>query len=496
MRYTYLVVTLIKNGLVYDGSGAPPREADVLISGRKITRVGKSASRRHAEKIIDAAGANVIPGLIDVHTDPDLFSALFAGETANPYLAQGVTTVIGGNCGISLAPLLHPSQLVTAFKHRFRISAHWDSLASFLKIVERRGVGVNFGTCVGYSSVADGIARGARRDLSEQERELCKRVLGESLKRGALGISYAIGTSDGRDAPPIEEQAMLSVCRKAKRIVAACLGEKQSCKDRLSAFLERVNEAGVGVCMNHGEPRIGSGNNCFETVLASQGKKRSATLTPSAVELVPFVDFVPEHWRGSSWEKLRELIMLPGMKSEIEESITRRLKEAKRITVARVLDPAFRFFEKKNLSDIAANRGETPERALVSLMRLTKLGAALAVEDMYRGKIEHALAENERLIISPFCEERYGFAEYVKRAREKQTVSFEQILFRAAALPARVYGIPRRGLIQEGYFADIAILKDDLPQTVLVNGKIAWENGKISEGRAGLVVRGSSWLGN
>src|SRR3989344_4275275 len=99
---------LIKNGLVYDGAGTPPIKKDVFVSGNRIARLG-IFSKKHVDEVIDAAGGLVMPGFIDINTDSDHHLSLFSEPYQEDFLRQGVTTIIGGNCGASLAPPINGS---------------------------------------------------------------------------------------------------------------------------------------------------------------------------------------------------------------------------------------------------------------------------------------------------------------------------------------------------------------------------------------------------
>jgi len=102
------VTILIKNIQLLDGSGRPPVKADVLVKNDKISAIGNFPKYR-ADEIIDGLGAYLAPGFVDINTDSDHYLTLFSNPSQKDFLLQGVTTIIGGQCGASLAPLIYGS---------------------------------------------------------------------------------------------------------------------------------------------------------------------------------------------------------------------------------------------------------------------------------------------------------------------------------------------------------------------------------------------------
>ncbi len=484
------MITLIKNGLLYDGSGDAPQEVDILVSGRKIARVGEITSRHHIDHTLDAQGKVVVPGFIDVHTRPDFFSSLFEERSGETYLCRGITTIIGGNCGVSLAPFLHPSQLETAFKNRWHLNVHWDSVESFFNILDRRGIEINFGTLIGYSGLADGITQGARRDLSEKEREASNAILGRSLAAGAGGISVPLCSSDKRNIPTVEMEAILSLCKKRKKMVAVCVEEREKCSACLKGFLNLATKKRVRVRVSHIEPKTKEEEKTLNLVLNLQEREStiSCDLTPGDLELIPLIHLLPEHWQASSLEEIQELLFSWHRKDEIEKHIRQKINKEQSIRITRILDPSLKFLEGRTLCEFSNNRGETFEEAIVALMRLTRLEAAIVVNDINQQLVEEEIWKREKVLVSPFMEDQNGFAQFLRRTMEKG--AFGKIIAQTTSLPALFHGVAKRGLIKEGYFADLVILdKNYIPEHILVNGKIVKSENRYIPEHAGMALR-------
>jgi len=484
------VVTLIKNGFLFDGIGNTPYEADILVSGRKIARIGSSISKRHVDRTLDIRGKMITPGFIDVHARPDFFSSIFEDDLGEAYLSRGITTIMGGNCGISLAPFLHPSQLETMFRHRWRLSVHWDSMQSFLNLLSKRGMEVNFGTFVGYSSLADGIMQGDRRDPSEKEHEMIRAILDQSLAAGAGGISFPLCDPEKRGITPAEIETILFLCKKNKKTAVVCVGEGEMRRSSLNDFFELVRRKKVKVRVSHAEPKNGEQEEVLNLMLNSQARESGigCDVTPGDLELLPLTRFLPEHWQSSSFEKIQEALFSPQGAEEIKKNIRRKMDEERKIRIARILDPSLKFLEGRTLHEFGENREKNFEDAMLDVMRLTRLEAAVTMNSINRQSVEEIIWREKQTLVSPFMEDPDGFAGFLKRSAEKN--AFEKTIAQATSLPALFHGITKRGSIKEGYFADLVILdKDYVPEYVFVNGKIAKDANRYTKERTGMVLR-------
>jgi len=181
----------IRDGLVVDGTGGPPRPADVGISGGEIVAVGDVGA---AKRNLDAAGLVVAPGFVDAHTHDDM--QLRRDPFNREKLLQGVTTVICGNCGFS------------AFPHRpghtspdlLSTDGPWDSFVSYAQTLRAQGIGPNMATFVGHNTVGREVdPRVDRRPDRRHRTEIVDRVR-RSVEEGALGVSTGLIYEPGRSA--------------------------------------------------------------------------------------------------------------------------------------------------------------------------------------------------------------------------------------------------------------------------------------------------------
>ena len=206
---------VIRGGDVVDGTGAPPRRADVAIDGDRITEIGpkQAAGRRE----IDASGRLVTPGFIDVHTHLD--AQLFWDPPATPSCYHGVTSVVMGNCGVTFAPvrpgqegylaaMMESVEDIPADTIMSGVDWGWQTYGDYLKSLGTRALGVNVGGLVGHAALRYYVM--GERSLDEApatdaDRAEMAALVGEAIDAGALGFStsrtYMHTVTDGRPIP-------------------------------------------------------------------------------------------------------------------------------------------------------------------------------------------------------------------------------------------------------------------------------------------------------
>src|SRR3989338_9436490 len=196
---------LIKNGTVIDGSGNAPYSADIGVSADRIAKIG-NLSGEAAERIIDATNLYVTPGFVDITNHSDVYGTLFFVPSQESLLRQGVTTILVGNCGESLAPVARRESLLglERWTTGFSVPINWNSLSEYYKNIENFGVGLNVATLVGQETL--------KRNAKTLEEKVF--LLEGAMKEGAWGISSNFSFAERGSAADDEILALLKIVKK------------------------------------------------------------------------------------------------------------------------------------------------------------------------------------------------------------------------------------------------------------------------------------------
>ena len=198
---------VITGGLVVDGTGVAARPADVAIDGGRVVAVGDGLA---GDTTIDARGKVVAPGFLDIHTHYD--AQVFWDPALTPSCWHGVTSVVAGNCGFSIAPtrpehrgtIVRTLQAVEDMSERMLdagIDWSFETFAEYLAVVEARGTILNYGCYVGHSPVRLFVMGddGYEREASPEEIERMRAVVAESMRAGALGFASSFSANHRGD---------------------------------------------------------------------------------------------------------------------------------------------------------------------------------------------------------------------------------------------------------------------------------------------------------
>src|SRR5437660_6189214 len=241
---------ILRGGEVIDGSGRPRRRADVAIAGDRVAEVG-AVGRVEGAREVDVSGKIVAPGFIDVHTHDD--RALFATPEMAAKASQGVTTVVTGNCGISLAPLLldeappPPLDLLgDSADYRYR------RFADYLDALDASPTALNAACLVGHSTLRVGAMSALDRPAADAElAQMCER-LQEALDAGAVGMSSGLAYAPAAGAPPAEIETLARLLRPAGALYTTHMrNEGGAVLDSLEESFAAGRAAGVPVVISH-----------------------------------------------------------------------------------------------------------------------------------------------------------------------------------------------------------------------------------------------------
>ena len=223
---------IFRGAHVFDGCGGPPRTADVGIRGDRIAAIGSLPSES-ARRVVDARGRMLCPGFIDVHTHAD-FGVLSAPDAFN-YIAQGVTTVVGGNCGSSAAPCPGPTAAGASDSESEMF--HWRSVGEYRASVELARPAVNVILLAGHNTIREAVLGAASRRADAEDLHRMQRMLAAALEEGAWGLSTGLIYSPGCFADRDEIIALARTTASYGGLYATHL------RSESAALLEALEEA-------------------------------------------------------------------------------------------------------------------------------------------------------------------------------------------------------------------------------------------------------------
>lgn len=468
---------LIEGGELIDGTGAPRRRADVAIEGGSVVAVGDLAGQA-AHRRIDARGLIVAPGFIDCHTHDD--ALLLDHPAPHPKLVQGVTTVIAGNCGVSLAPLVTadpPSPLDLMGRDAFR----YPLFADYLAALSAAQPAVNAAALVGHTTLRIAHVGALDRAADAAETARMQAAVAEALQAGAIGLSTGVYYPPARAATTQELIDVAEPLRDGRGVITMHI------RDEGDAIEDALREAlAVGRAVN--TPLVLSHHKLMGRANHGRSLQTLALIEAAAQGQSVCMDCYP--YVASSTMLLPSRV---AMSSDV------------RITWSKA-EPAVAG---RSLLALAAERGVDPTALAERLQPGGAIYFAMSDEDVDR-ILAHPLAMvgSDGLPHDQVPHPRlWGtFPRVLGRyVRERRVLALEIAVHKMTGLTARRFGLTTRGELRAGAAADVTLFDADrvldgasfddptaVPvgiRLVLVNGRVALDQGQVVDDRAGQVLR-------
>jgi len=488
---------VIRGGTVFDGSGAPGRPADVAIADGVIREIGP---KLEGDRELDASGCAVAPGFIDIHTHYD--AQVFWDPALRPSCFHGVTTVVAGNCGFTIAPTRpeHHEVIVRTLENvedmdpatlTAGIVWEFETFPEYLELVRRRGTVLNFTAYVGHSALrlyVMGDAAYERAATSEEIEGMC-RLVREALDAGAAGLSTSFSFAHrGVDGKPVPsrfarrdevEALFLTAGKSGKGVVLATPGEQCSYPDFYAL-----------------QPRIGRpftwplfaapGNAHFPQLkLHEESLPRGLQVWPQVTPRPLTMQFTLED----------------AYNLNVGQVFGELLKVSRWVRMAAYRDPAWRAraladldqapmkprwetFEVsesgqfpelvgRRVSDLARERGVTALDVMCELAVAedlqTRFRAYIANDDVdavaYLLNREHVVLglSDAGAHVDQLCDAPLYTDLLARWVRERRLMPLEKAVRKLSGEAADMFGFTRRGYLREGYFADVCVFD---PETV------------------------------
>jgi len=525
---------VLKNGTIVDGTGRPRFQTDIGILDGKIVALN-DLSQAEAVRSIDVSSLVVSPGFIDMHSHSDL--SILSNPRAQSSISQGITTEVIGSCGWSMAPVKEETRrsvLEKLLKGLINKDAfespdwNWNSFGQFMDAVEKAGTGVNLVPQVGQSLLRAHVVGTENRAASRGEIEAMKSLLKEAMEDGAWGMSTGRSYKPGGFASTDEITALARVVASYGGIYATHM---KSEGDELFSAVEEVihiaEQAEVRVEISHhkavGKKNFGKVQRSLEMIdkARSRGLQIYVDVYPyEFAQVSSLIRLFPMELWGSTFlsneeieEKLKDSSFVEKLKSSPELNLT--VKRAKNYLVMNA--PSAPDLEGRILEDYVEEKGLNITDFLIDLMCNDGFSVHVAwpineedVHTVIRANFAtggtDAFTLDRPIWPTPIHPRHYGtFPRIVGRFVRNKLFSLEEAVKKCTWLPAKIMGIPNRGCIDIGFWADLVIFdpqkltdtataKDPYQRAVgieyvLVNGKVALEKGEIKPVFSGKVLR-------
>ena len=503
----------IAGGTVVDGTGAPRQQADIGIRDGRVVAIGDDAVRNEgtAERTIDASGQVVAPGFVDIHTHFD--AQVFWDTTLSPSPLHGVTTVIGGNCGFTIAPLepQHGDYLMRMLARvegmplaslQEGVPWNWRSFGEYLDAIDGTLM-PNAGFLVGHSALRRVVMgeRSVGQTATPTDLAAMKAMLAQSIAAGGLGFSSSWAKThndaDGegvpsRHADPAELIELCSVLRDSPAVAIEFIPTVERFDTDVYQLLTDMSVAADrplnwNVIFADGRRRdvisqkLEAGN-----FAARQGGRVVALTAPMpAVSRLCFESgFLLDTLHG--WaepmtlppSEKAALLADPQRRAELNDlaqqpSAFRGLARWERLTVGEVSNRELAHFEGRTIGEIADEQGTTPWDALCELVVADDLKTGLypraAGDDDDSWALRRELWNDDRCVIGASDAgahldflATFNYSTFLlAAARDREMLELEDAVHKLTDIPARLYGLAGRGRLANGWHADVVVFDPD-----------------------------------
>lgn len=494
---------LIKNGLVYDGLGNIPEQKDILIRGQLITKIG-TLSRSHGDEVIDAGGMIVTPGCIDLTTHSDHHYSLFYEPNQQDFVSQGITSIIGGNCGVSLAPLFGILPDVAAeWGSNAGINIGWRTMKDFILHVKNKPLGVNFGTLVGYTGLRKGITKNMFRDLNDGEINSITRMVQVSIHEGALGVSFGLEHIHGLITPFYEIERIAQAVTHCGGVCAIHMRDmKEGINESIHECVEISEKTQANIHISHMQPIKKYGKEYLEALshISNHANTAHVHFDINTFETIPLLlyELLPNWAQDESFDLMYQGIKSSAFSSRIIDFL--KNNAARDYVISHVPDKALKFLEGKSIRELSIRENRSYESMIIQLMIVTRFRSTVSVKAVDTKSLYPAIASPQSIISSnsaAFGKKEFKqhqgtstIPEFFSLVQKKKIIPFEKAVEKVTSIPAKKFGIKNRGIIAEGNYADIVIWSENKPVDTFVNGTHFWNQGReICGVRSGMVIK-------
>jgi N-acyl-D-amino-acid deacylase len=512
---------IVRNGNVFDGTGAASRELDIVISGGRIVSIGRSATDKGAVEI-DARGRAVAPGFIDIHSHGD--GSLWEDPRAESLVRQGITTIVVGQDGSSPSPRAERAATGDEARRFVRFTDFWTGL-------DRLQPAVNVASMVGLGTVRGIVVGNDNRPASAAEMARMRALVVQALNDGACGVSTGLEYTPGAFAPRDE---LIELC---KPLASRGLPYATHLRNEDDQLLEAIDEAiavargaGCPLQISHlktqGPRNWGRLDSAFARVAAARTAGCDAQFDryPYVAYQTGLTNLFPVWSRDGATDAFLSRLVTPGTMARIKSETLAKVELIggwDNVMIANVNNPDDRGVEGARLGSYAQSQGIDPYDFAVALLQRNHANVGMVGFAMSEENLDRILAHPQGMVCSdggafavdgparrghPHPRGLGTFPRILARyVRERKALTLPQAINKMTALPASRVHLRDRGRLAPRMAADVVVFDPATVQdratyedpfqypigidTVIVNGAIALRDGQRGERRTGRSLR-------
>ncbi|MBI4049590.1 MAG: amidohydrolase family protein [Candidatus Doudnabacteria bacterium] len=514
---------VIKNGSILDGTGKLAYRADIAVEKRKIVEISPSIPAAKAQQVIDAKDKFVAPGFIDIQNHSDSYWTLFDQPDQKSMLAQGITTIIVGNCGASLAPL--PTQEAIKAVQKWHdlsgVNLNWVTFAEFVASLSQKKLGVNVGSLAGHATIRRGLLADQIRAVTADEIKIMEDILRKSLEEGAFGFSLGLIYAHEVNSSQEELAALTRVLKVHGRYLTVHLrSEASHILEALDEVIELAKSSEVPLKISHLKIRGQKNWHLFDRVMSKleiayhQGLDLSFDVYPYDTSWSVLYTYLPKWAYDGGRTQILRRINQPAERRKILDYLRAAEENLGEIVIAMAQhNPGFIG---KTIAQIAANQAVSNEEAVLNVLSACETQAIVFDHNLSAQQVElltfsplslvatdgAGYSKETESLVHPRC---FGtMPRFLRMVREKRTINWESAIRKLTSEPARILGISDRGKVSKNHFADLVIfdpkkitdratyehpfIYPDGMEQVLVNGQLAYMSQNVA-GHFGAVIK-------
>lgn len=533
---------IIRNGMVYDGTGGEPYKADVAINADTIAFIGDLSSGS-AKTETDAKGMAVAPGFVNMLCQSDV-AFLHDGRSQGD-IRQGVTLEVMGE-GVSMGPL-NPrmKKEMQTNQGDIKFDVYWNSFGEYLAGLEKKGVSCNVASFVGAAQIRDYVVGEDNRAPTPAELDSMKALVDKAMEEGAMGVSTSLIYPPGFFAKTDE---LVALCKEAAKYhgmyISHIRSEGNKLLEALDELLTIAKQANIPAEIFHLKAAGKDNWPKMDTLIRrveeaqKQGLHITADMYTYLAGATGLTSSFPPTLQDGGFGKLWQRLHNPAIRKEMAKAMNTSSKDWENLYIAagspeKVLllgfnQDSLKKFTGKTLAEVAKIRGTSPEETAMDLIvqDSTRVGVAyfLMSEDNVKkqvalpwlsfGSDEGSYANDDTAVLKSSAHPR-AYGNFVRvlghYSRDEKVVSLQQAIYKLAKLPVTNLKVQKRGELKVGNYADVVIFNPatitdhatyDKPHQyatgmldVFVNGVQVFKNGEHTGAKPGRFIKGPGYKG-